>query len=72
MQTQRLALFAVAPMVGQCDLPFRLLCRRHGASVVWGEMLLAGRFAADEVRALFGTHTPHEAGDNAPDCPCMG
>eukprot|EP00613_Pedinella_sp_CCMP2098_P062321 CAMPEP_0171985000 /NCGR_PEP_ID=MMETSP0993-20121228/274120_1 /TAXON_ID=483369 /ORGANISM="non described non described, Strain CCMP2098" /LENGTH=441 /DNA_ID=CAMNT_0012637843 /DNA_START=186 /DNA_END=1512 /DNA_ORIENTATION=+ len=41
------AMFVMAPMVGQSDLPFRLLARRHGATVVFGEMMLADRFAAD-------------------------
>jgi tRNA-dihydrouridine synthase len=40
-------MFVVAPMVGQCDLPFRHLCRRHGATVVFSEMLVATRFAAE-------------------------
>jgi tRNA-dihydrouridine synthase 1 len=33
--------------VGQSDLPFRVLVRQHGATVVFGEMLMADRFAAD-------------------------
>jgi len=41
------AMFVMAPMVGQSDLPFRLLARKHGATVVFGEMMLADRFAAD-------------------------
>ena len=38
------AILAVAPMVGQCDLPFRLLTERLGATVIYSEMLLAGEF----------------------------
>lgn len=37
--------WAVAPMVTQCDAPFRLLTRRFGARLVYSEMLLAGEFA---------------------------
>jgi len=44
----RQAMYMVAPMVGQCDLPFRHLARRYGATVVFSEMLLADRFAAEE------------------------
>ena len=36
-----------APMVGQSDLAFRLLCRKHGTQVTYTEMLMADRFAAD-------------------------
>ena len=40
-------ILAMAPMVGQSDYPFRTLCRRHGTTVCWSEMLMAGRFASD-------------------------
>lgn len=33
--------------VGQSDLPFRVLVRQRGATVVFGEMLMADRFASD-------------------------
>jgi tRNA-dihydrouridine synthase 1 len=38
---------AMAPMVGQSDYPFRALCRHHGATACWSEMLMADRFAAE-------------------------
>eukprot|EP01052_Picozoa_sp_SAG31_P021148 SAG31_NODE_1620_length_7725_cov_1.520850_6_plen_294_part_00 len=44
----RWPIFAIGPMVGQSDAPFRLLCRRHGASLVYSEMLMATNFATDE------------------------
>lgn len=34
-------------MVGQSDLPFRMICRRYGCSLVYSEMLIAERFAAE-------------------------
>jgi tRNA-dihydrouridine synthase 1 len=37
----------MAPMVGQSDYPFRALCRHHGTTVCWSEMLMADRFAAE-------------------------
>ena len=46
---------AMAPMVGQSDLPFRMLARRYGCSLVYTEMLVAEEFAADpgyRMRAL--------------------
>lgn len=39
------SILAVAPMVGQCDLPFRLLTQSLGATVIYSEMLLAEEFA---------------------------
>jgi tRNA-dihydrouridine synthase len=40
--------FAMAPMVGQSDLPFRRLVRSLGCTLVYSEMFLAERFASDE------------------------
>jgi tRNA-dihydrouridine synthase 1 len=40
--------FCVAPMVGQSDLAFRLLCRRHGATCAWTEMLYSRRVVEDD------------------------
>eukprot|EP00961_Rhodomonas_salina_P294163 3934335-Rhodomonas_salina.3 len=39
--------FVMAPMVGQSDLAFRLLCLRYGASVVYTEMLYSDRILND-------------------------
>ena len=41
------AIFASAAMVGQSDQPFRQLMLRHGATLVYSEMLLAETFASD-------------------------
>jgi len=38
----------VAPMVGQSDLPFRLLCRKYGADVCYTEMIFSNLFAESE------------------------
>ena len=40
--------FCVAPMVGQSDLAFRVLCLRHGASACWTEMFYSQRIVEDE------------------------
>jgi len=42
----------VGPMVGASDLPFRLLCRRYGADVVYTEMLFSEAFVEDEAYRL--------------------
>ena len=36
-----------APLVGCSDLAWRLLCRKHGATLAFTEMLFADRFVAD-------------------------
>ena len=41
-------ILAVAPMVGQCDLPFRELTRRYRATLVYTEMLKAEALCEDE------------------------
>ena len=43
----RTPVWTVAPMVTQCDAPFRLLLRRYGARLVYSEMLMAEQFAVD-------------------------
>ena len=45
--TLRAPVWTVAPMVTQSDAAFRLLTRRHGARLVYSEMLMADEFAAD-------------------------
>ena len=44
--TLRRPIYCMAPMVGQSDRPFRLLCRRHGTTLCYSEMLMADEFAA--------------------------
>ena len=41
-------ILAMAPMVGQSERPFRMLCRKYGATVCWTEMFMAHRFATDQ------------------------
>lgn len=53
----------VAPMVGCSDLPFRLLCLRHGATVAYTEMLFSEQLVSDPkyVEEMLRT-CPEEAG----------
>ena len=39
--------YILAPMVGASELPFRLLCRRYGASLAYTPMINSERFAED-------------------------
>ena len=40
-------IYVMAPMVKQCDRPFRDLCRAHGCSVCYTEMFMADQFSKD-------------------------
>jgi len=67
--------YIVAPMVGASELPFRLLCRKYGAQLVYTPMMLASQFATSkEYRKKEFQTTPfdrplvcHFAANNAKD-----
>ena len=40
--------FIVAPMVNQSDLPFRLLARKHGATMTYTQMLVPEKLLNDQ------------------------
>ena len=40
--------YALAPMVGQCDRPFRELCRKYGTRLCYSEMLKAEEIVSNE------------------------
>jgi tRNA-dihydrouridine synthase 1 len=63
--TLRRPIYCMAPMVGQSDRPFRLLCRRHGTTLCYSEMLMADEFASSAAYR-------HEAlGDRVRDHPLI-
>lgn len=41
-------ILAVAPMVDQSDLPFRLLCRKYGSNIAWTPMIHSKLFVTRE------------------------
>ncbi len=43
---------ALAPLAGVSDLPFRTICRMHGASIVYTEMISAKALCYQNKKAL--------------------
>lgn len=55
MQIKSIALsspFVLAPLAGYTDLPFRLLCREHGAGLVYSEMISCHGLVYDQTKTL--------------------
>ena len=48
----RRPIYCMAPMVGQSDRPFRLLCRRHGTTLCYSEMIMSDEFASSAAYRL--------------------
>ncbi|RNF11983.1 putative dihydrouridine synthase (Dus) [Trypanosoma cruzi] len=59
---RRRPMYVVGPMVDQSELPFRMLCRRYGATLAYSPMLHARSFAQSaQYRARYFSTTPHRA-----------
>ena len=63
--------WTVAPMVTQSDGGFRLLTRRYGARLVYSEMLLATRFAAEHAYRTTGLNLTADGRVPAEDHPLL-